>query len=134
VDGSLRKDLQHYNPRLISDPTTGEQYVVVERTLDTSVNSMIFAPAYITTRIERVLVPERMLQDNGELTPTTLAENEDPDRWVLNQSAFPGRTLWKIRMPISGKGYTPRAILLSTNEAEYEILGNAWVYRTMHAR
>lgn len=132
VDGSLRKDLQHYNPRLISDPTTGEQYIVVERTLDDTY--MLFTPAYVTTRIERILVPERMLQDNGELTPTTLAEGTDPDRWVLNQSALPGRTLWKIRMPISGKGYTPRAILLSTNEAEYEILGNAWVYRTMHAR
>lgn len=132
VDGSLRKDLQHYNPRLISDPTTGEQYIVVERTLNDAY--MLFTPAYVTTRIERILVPERMLQDNGELTPTTLAEETDPDRWILDQSALPGRTLWKIRMPISGKGYTPRAILLSTNEAEYEILGNAWVYRTMHAR
>jgi hypothetical protein len=89
---------------------------------------------YNTTRIERILVPERMLQDNGVLTPTILAEENDPDRWILNQSAFPGKTLWKIRMPISGKGFTPRVIMLSTNEADYEILGHAWAYRTMHGR
>lgn len=128
IDGSLRKDLQHYNPRLILDPATNEATVVVERTLDAKTMT------YNTTRVERILIPERMLQDQGELTPTILAEETDPDRWVLDQSAFPGRTLCKIRMPISGKGLSPRAILLSTNELEYEILGHAWVYRTMHGR
>ena len=128
VDGSLRKDLQHYSPRLISDDVSREATIVVERVLDYK------TMAYKTTRIERILVPERMLQDNGELSPTTLAEETDPDRWILNQSAFPGRTLWKVRMPISGKGYAPRAILLSTNEADYELLGDAWVYRTQNGR
>lgn len=128
IDGSLRKDLQRYSPRLITDPSTNETTIVVERVLDTATMT------YNTTRVERILIPERMLQDNGELTPTVLAEESDPDRWILNQSAFPGRTLWKIRMPISGKGLAPRAILLSTNEADYELLGHSWVYRTMNGR
>lgn len=128
VDGSLRKDLQRYEPRLLLDETTGEATIIVERVLDP------MTMAYNTTRIERVLIPSKMLQDSGELTPTILAENTDPDKWVLNQSAFPGRTFWKIRMPISGKGYTPRAILLSTNEQNFEIFGHSWVYRTMNAR
>lgn len=128
IDGSIRKDLQHYHPRLLADPNTNENVLVVERVLDTKTMT------YNTTKVERVIVPERMLQDNGELTPTTLARKSDPNRWILDQSAFPGRTLWKIRMPISGKGYTPRVILLSTNEAEYEIFGHSWVYRTMHGR
>lgn len=128
IDGSLRKDLQPYSPRLISDPATNETTLIVERTLDVSTMT------YRTTRVERVILPKRMLQDDGELTPTTLAQEDDPDRWILNQSAFPGRTLWKIRMPISGKGYAPRAILLSTNEASYELLGDSWVYRTMNGR
>lgn len=128
IDGSLRKDLQHYSPRFLLDPSTNEATVVVERVLDTKTMT------YNTTRVERILIPERMLQDNGELTPTTLAEEKDPDRWILNQSAFPGRTLWKIRMPISGKGLSPRVIMLSTNEADYEILGHDWVYRTMNGR
>lgn len=128
IDGSLRKDLQKYSPRLIVDPATNEGLIVVERTLDTTTMT------YNTTRVERILVPERMLQDNGELLHTTLGTENDPDCWVLNQSAFPGRTLWKVRMPISGKGYTPRTIFLSTNEASYELLGHSWVYRTMNAR
>lgn len=128
IDGSLRKDLQQYSPRFITDPSTGEGTIVVERTLDTATMT------YNTTRVERIMIPERMLQDAGELTPTTLAQSEDLDRWVLDQSAFPGRTLWKIRMPISGKGYAPRTIFLSTNEASYELLGHSWVYRTMNAR
>lgn len=128
IDGSLRKDLQRYSPRLLLDPSTKEATIVVERVLDTKTMT------YNTTRVERILIPERMLQDDGELTPTTLAEENDPDRWILNQSAFPGRTLWKIRMPISGKGYSPRAILLSTNEADYELYGHSWVYRTMNGR
>lgn len=128
IDGSLRKDLQRYEPRFISDEKTGEALLVVERVLDPE------TMAYNTTRVERILVSSRMLQDNGELTPTILAEQQDPDRWILDQSAFPGRTLWKVRMPISGKGFAPRAILLSTNEAEYELLGHSWVYRTMNAR
>jgi hypothetical protein len=128
IDGSIRKDLQRYSPRFLLDPTTNENIVVVERVLDTTTMT------YKTSRIERILVPERMLQDAGELTPTTLSETGDPDRWILNQSAFPGRTLWKIRMPISGKGFTPRLIMLSTNEADYELLGHAWAYRTMNAR
>ena len=128
IDGSIRKDLQHYNPRFISDPKTHENMVVVERTLDAQ------SMTYKTTRIERILVPERMLQDSGVLTPTILTGETDPDKWILDQSAFPGKTLWKVRMPITGKGFTPRAILLSTNEAEYEILGHSWVYRTMNGR
>lgn len=128
IDGSLRKDLQRYKPRFIVDESTGEATIVVERVLDPETMT------YKTNRIERVLVPARMLQDSGELTPTILAEASDPDRWIVDQSAFPGRTLCKIRMPITGKGLSPRAILLSTNEQDFEILGHCWVYRTMHSR
>lgn len=127
VDGSLRRDLQKYKPRLITDDS-GSAYVIIERELDP--NSM----SYNVTRIERVIVSERMLQDSGELTPTTLAETEDPDRWILDQSAFQGRTVTKVRMPLSGKGLAPRAILLSTNELDYTLFGHLWVYRTMHSR
>lgn len=127
VDGSLRRDLQKYRPRLITDDS-GAAYVIVERELDP--DSM----SYNVTRIERVVISERMLQDSGELTPTTLAENDDPDRWVLDQSAFQGRTITKVRMPLSGKGLAPRAILLSTNELDYTLFGHLWVYRTMNSR
>lgn len=128
IDGSLRKDLQKYAPRFILDTDTEEATIIVERVLDTTTMT------YNTTRVERIVLPKRMLQDSGELTLATLGQSDDPDKWTLDQSAIKGRTFWKIRMPINGKGYTPRVILLSTNEAEYELLGHSWVYRTMNAR
>lgn len=128
IDGSLRKDLQRYAPRFITGDSTNEPMIVVERVLDTDTMT------YHTSRIERIIVPESMLQDAGELTPTILNTVEDADKWILDQSAFPGRTFWKVRMPISGKGYTPRVILLSVNEKEFELIGHSWAYRTMHAR
>ena len=134
IDGSLRRDLQKFSPRYITDESTGEAVIVIERTLDNNPNYLSFVPEYKITRVDRVIVPENMLQDSGELTPTTLAESTDPDYWVIDQSAFPGRTFWKIRVAISGKGYTPRAQLLSTNLKHFEVLGHNWVYRTMHGR
>lgn len=134
IDGSLRRDLQKFSPRYITDASTGEAVIVIERTLDNNPDYLSFVPEYKITRVERVIASTKMVQDAGELTPTTLAESTDPDYWVIDQSAFPGRTFWKIRVAISGKGYTPRAILLSTNLKSFEVLGHNWVYRTMHGR
>ena len=135
IDGSLRRDLQKYTPRYLTDPSTGEMVIVIERTLDeASINYLSFVPAYKVTRVEYAVASTKMLQDDGELTPTTLAEYNDPDKWVIDQSAFPGRTFWKVRVSISGKGYTPRAQLLSTNLKYFEVFGHSWVYRTMHGR
>ena len=109
--------------------------IVIERTLDeASINYLSFVPAYKVTRVEYAVASTKMLQDDGELTPTTLAEYNDPDKWVIDQSAFPGRTFWKVRVSISGKGYTPRAQLLSTNLKYFEVFGHRWLYRTMHGR
>lgn len=71
---------------------------------------------------------------DGLFMPTELGTEDSKVCWVVGSSAFPGRTLWKVRMPVSGKGYTPRVELLSLNEQRYEILGHSWVYRTMDAR
>lgn len=135
IDGSLRRDLQKYTPRYLTDPDTGEMVIVIERTLDeASISYLSFVPAYKVTRVEYAVASTKLLQDDGELTPTTLAEYNDPDKWVIDQSAFPGRTFWKVRVSISGKGYTPRAQLLSTNLKYFEVFGHSWVYRTMHGR
>ena len=134
IDGALRRDLQKFSPRYITDESTGEAVIVIERTLDNNPDYLSFVPEYKITRVERVIASTKMVQDAGELTPTTLAESTDPDYWVIDQSAFPGRTFWKVRVAISGKGYTPRAQLLSTNLKHFEVLGHNWVYRTMHGR
>ena len=54
--------------------------------------------------------------------------------WVLEQSQFPELSLWKIRMPVSGKGAAPRMKFLSQNEQRYELMTINWVCRVMNAR
>ena len=79
---------------------------------------------------------------NGELIDpdlipgTTLlaASEEDNDTWELDMSLFPEMTLWKVRIPVSGKGYTPRFLLVSRNEKAYELLNHNWVFREMYSR
>ncbi len=54
--------------------------------------------------------------------------------WILEQSQFPELSLWKIRMPVSGKGAAPRMKFLSQNEQRYELMTINWVCRVMNAR
>lgn len=54
--------------------------------------------------------------------------------WTLNQSQFPELSLWKIRMPVSGKGAAPRIKFVSQNEQRYELMTINWVCRVMNAR
>ena len=54
--------------------------------------------------------------------------------WNLNESLFPESYFWKIRVPVSGKGYTPQMQILSQNEEAYDLLNISWVYRMMYTR
>ena len=54
--------------------------------------------------------------------------------WKLDQSLFPELSLWKIRVPVSGKGLTPRLRLLSKNPSRFELPGINWIYRIMNMR
>lgn len=54
--------------------------------------------------------------------------------WKLGISKFPETNIWKIRVPTSGKGYLPRVILISYNQADYELISCATVYRQLYSR
>lgn len=108
VDGAERKNIIKYDVSV--DKDTNE--IIVTPTLDES----------------------KSYNAEGLFMPTELGTETSKTCWIVGDSAFPGRTLWKVRMPVSGKGYTPRVELLSLNEQRYEILGHSWVYRTMDAR
>ena len=108
VDGSERKNIIKYETSV--DPTN---------------NTIIVQP---------VLNDAITYAADGIFMPTVLGEEDSNVCWVVGASAFPGRTLWKVRMPVSGKGYTPRAELISRTEQKYELLGHSWVYRTMNGR
>lgn len=109
VDGDLRKTTSKYIVHHDIDPESATYgLITMEREL-----------------VEPLVVPGT----------TVLAETEDDTNcWTLDVSLFPEAVLWKIRIPISGKGYSPRMRLISFNEQPYEILNTAWVYRSLNSR
>lgn len=54
--------------------------------------------------------------------------------WVLSASSFPERTVYKVHLDMSGKGYYPRLILMTRSSKPFELNGMGWAYRDMNAR
>ena len=83
-----------------------------------------------------ILTLERVPVDYSEVPGTTvLARNDiDVNAWSLDSSMFPEAVLWKIRIPLSGKGLSPKLRLLSFNEETFELLNIAWYFRSLNAR
>jgi len=87
-------------------------------------------PNYGLITMERELVDPEILPGT-----TILAETEqDYDFWQLDVSPFPELSMWKIRIPFTGKGYAPRMVLVSYNQESYELLNQAWVFRQLYSR
>ena len=122
VDGNLRKDMQGYTTKTIIDPEDPRTGVLL-------VERPYIDPRYLPSVPELVVSVEDYI--NPDITPgdTTL-----DDSFVLDNSQFPDLAYWKIRVDVSGKGYTPRLQLLSVNEQDYSVLSLNWVYRTMNSR
>lgn len=76
-------------------------------------------------------------EDAGQFIPgsSEFGETDDtPTAWTLDVSQFPDVHYWKIRIPVSGKGYTPRIKIITRDEVKYELLNMTWVYRLLYAR
>lgn len=109
IDGELRQDMYNYKVTHSTDP------------LD---------PQYLNIVVEKDLIPRISLPGT-----TMLAENEtDVGYWQLDVSGFPEMFLWKARVPVSGKGLSPRMRFVSYNEELFEVLNIAWVIRKLYSR
>jgi hypothetical protein len=109
IDGDTRKALYKYTPHQEIDPAS---------------------PDYGLLTMERELIDPVLLPGT-----TILAETqEDYNYWSLDISQFPDTSLWKIRIPFSGKGYCPQMVLVSHNLEPYELLHNIWVFRQLYSR
>lgn len=53
------------------------------------------------------------------------------DVWELGLSNLDTVPYVKVRKPVSGKGYTPRLVLYTFDEKNWELFNMTWVYRTM---
>lgn len=109
IDGEERKSFHKYEVRHETDPSN---------------------PDYGLLYVEQIYVDPTILP-----SATILAETaEDDQLWRLDTSMFPELYLWKVRFPISGKGYSPRLRVVSRNEYRYELLNTAWIFRTLYSR
>lgn len=83
-----------------------------------------------------VITVERVLAEPVVAPATTAlgAGEADYPAWRLDVSMLPDVSFWKVRIPVSGKGYTPRFNFTSPNEEIYELLNVSYVYRDMYSR
>lgn len=109
IDGELRKEYYKYNINVVPSPDNPQIGLI---SLDRLFDKPVTIPG-----------------------ATVLAVNsEQESSWRLNQSLFPEAVLWKVRIPVSGKGYAPRITLVSLNEYPYELLNIGWIFRTLYSR
>lgn len=122
LDGQLRRDMQGYNTKMIvnpDDPRTG--ILLVERPY--------IDPKYLPS------VPEFTASLTDYINPSvTAGDTTLNESFVLDNSRFPDLAYWKVRVSVSGKGYTPSLQLLSLNQQDYDLISTNWVYRTMNSR
>lgn len=88
-----------------------------------------FKQLWIKHFAERTVHPEYTLP-TGVGTGSTIAEPREYDTDVMLETDMN----YKIRIPISGKGYLPRFTLRTTYQKPYTIYNQALVYRTLNAR
>lgn len=109
IDGELRQNMYDYEVVHITDPED---------------------PRYLS-----IVVEKKMVQNVTLPGATVLAEDqEDAGAWELDTSRFPDLFLWKVRIPVSGKGLSPRMQIVSFNEEIFELMNITWVYRKMNSR
>lgn len=54
--------------------------------------------------------------------------------WRLGYETFPGTSMTKVRLPVSGKGFCPRATILSKSRVPFELLQLTYVSRELNSR
>jgi hypothetical protein len=109
IDGDLRKSFYRYETRHEIDPEN---------------------PNYGILYLERVPIDADILPGSTIFGASALDENA----WTLDTSLFPEAVLWKVRIPVSGKGASPKMRMLSFNEEMFEQLSTTWVFRMMNLR
>lgn len=83
-----------------------------------------------------LITVEKKLSDPVTAPATTALGDSETDftAWRLDNSRFPDVAFWKVRLPVSGKGYTPRFSFTSRNESIYELLNVSFIYRALGSR
>ena len=128
LDDQARKELYQYNVEQVIDEYNPEHgYIHITREV---ADPIIVAGATVLADLDD---PEKLAVP-GEKTVLDDTIMVQYNKWILDLSQLASVTMAKIRHSVSGKGYSPRLIIVSYNEKSYELLGHSWVYRMMYAR
>lgn len=127
LDDKVRKDMFDYKVHHVTDEGASYGFVYVERQ---------FAAPEITTGA--TILADADAPD-APYVPTNKVVMDDTivlqsNQWVLDASQLADVTAAKVRFQVSGKGYTPRMLLVSFNDVPFELTAHSWVFRVMYAR
>lgn len=75
------------------------------------------------------LTPNPVISNVAEVGNTTSV-----GQWILDNPVYPDINLWKVRMAVGGKGYSPRFKLISRNSEDFVLMKYTWVSRLMNLR
>ena len=149
LDTGFRADAIYTNKRyrelqfLLNDKEGASLEFSMDYSLEGEVrmNSRLYEVEYAVDEEEPdkgVLYLQSTIQSNvpveGNEIPNVTELGVSSNAWQLDRSVFPEVSLWKIRVPISGKGLAPRLKLLSRNTHLFELLSINWIYRVMYMR
>lgn len=114
VDGEFRRSYSKLKPTLTDD------------------NKISLAPNIdINTFITELTMP---VTESGDIIKAPGSDAIELSDWSLDFSHLKASAPKTIRIPVSGKGYTPRFILMAPNAINLYINEINWVYRLMNGR
>ena len=111
IDGNTHKPLYNMEP-------------VIRALSDSKYNA-----AYTGTEQHVELVISHTFENVAEIPGATILGT-----WTIDQSVFPEQTVYKVRFPVAGKGYSPRVLLVNKDELQHDILNTSYVYRSLYSR
>lgn len=142
IDGDMRKSFYRYEMHQETDPADPNYGLIYLERIPVVSESLPGSTILAETATVGPNEVYTVVRDLDPASPTygviSVADDVDPNAdlgsWALDQSIFPETVLWKVRIPISGKGYAPKLRMLSFNEERYELLNVIWVFRMMSSR
>ena len=128
-------DLEFNHQFMLDDETRTDLFTyAIEQELDPLATN--YGQIYVVKDYEmpETLSGELNLVYQDPVDPTKLYGITALNSWLLSASAFPDKTVQKVFLEVSGKGYYPRFKLLTQTPQRYELNHISWAYRDMGAR
>ena len=124
VDGVYRRNYTKLKETYIDEQT-------VTLAPDYDLNTFIIEP---TMPIDALGFPALQSNNTQQTQPPQGSDAIDLDDWKLDFSHFKREAPTTVRIPVSGKGFAPRFILMLPKSLSLNINEINWVYRTMYGR